>query len=270
LDALNRGLALHPNYAGLRNLKAHVLSTLWRADARYVGQAEAYFRFCADAAPTDFRPIEELAHIYLRTERVDKVWLLLSAFVHETPPATIEAQYAASPETTIAAFRHLRSYRRFREFSPITPYLDDLATLGVFSTAEQRRLLTWKLGLAYARMYGHVLEGPRSEMAYLDEFAEQKEAIGGLFVEFVSDVAASITEGENESKIRLMSVVAISIPELALVETSRQLGFVAGVLSFPINQADPPIPPDLAEWQSRLLTQVLEAANRQLRLLREA
>jgi hypothetical protein len=34
-------------------------------------------------------------------------------------------------------------------------------------------------------MYGHVLEGPRSEMAYLDEFAEQKEAIGGLFVEFV-------------------------------------------------------------------------------------
>lgn len=269
LSALDRGLALHPNYAGLRDLKAHILSRSWRHDSRYVGQAEAYFRFCADAAPKDFRPIEEIAHIYFGSGRGDKVWPLLIGFIGETPPPSVEAKYLADPESTISAFRHLRSYKRFRDFSPIEPYLDHLESLGVSSSVEQRRVLIWQLGLAYARMYDWILDAPRTEDAFLEGYAVQKERVGKAFTDFVRELAASITEASRETKVKFMSVVAVGVPELALVETSRQVGFAAGVLSFPINQADPPTPPDLGEWQKRLLTEVLSATNGELKLLRE-
>jgi tetratricopeptide (TPR) repeat protein len=269
LDTLDRGLALHPNYSGLRDLKAHILSTAWRADAHYVGQAEAYFRFCADAAPKDFRPIEEIAHIYLQSGREDKVWPLLTAFIGETPPASVEAEYLAEPEAMILAFRHLRSYKRFRDFSPIEPYLDQLESLGVSSPVEQRRVLIWQLGLAYGRMYGWILDAPRTEDVFLEGYAAQKERVGKAFTDFIRELAASVRQEPREAKVKFMSVVAVGVPELALVETSRQLGFAAGVLSFPINQADPPTPPDLGEWQKRLLTEVLTATNGELKLLRE-
>jgi tetratricopeptide (TPR) repeat protein len=266
LEALERGLAHHPNHQGLRHLKAHVLSKLWRADLRHVGPAEAYFRFCADAAPADFRPIEELASIYVQTNRTTEAWRLLVAFAEEAPPPVIRDVFTNDPAGVISSFRYLQAYRRFREFSPITPQLDELAAHGVESSPQLRRELTWRLALAYTTAYGALLDAPRTDEAFLATFATQKETIGRVFVWFVAELARERVASTREAKATLLTIVLMEIPEVALRETSRQLGFIAGVLSFPINSDDPPTPADLGVWQRSLFDELLRIAYEAMKL----
>lgn len=269
LEALERGLAHHPNHEGLRHLKAHVLSKLWRADLRQVGQAEAYFRFCADAAPADFRPIEELASIYVQTSRMTEAWRVLVSFAEEEPPPVVRDAFISDPEGVIASFRYLRAYRRFREFRPITPLLDELAGHGLAASTQQRRGLTWHLGLAYTRAYCALVDAPRTDEAFLAAFVTQKEAIGRVFGEFVMEVAAECADSSREAQATLL-IALTRIPEIALRETSRQVGFIAGVLAFPTNVEDPPTPPDLAEWLRRLFDELVELAYHAMKLGRNA
>ncbi len=270
LQVLGRGLTQFPNNRFMLDLKAHLLDRHWQDDAALRLEAERYFRFRMDLAPDDFRPVASLALILATLGDVERAWDLVADYLRE--PDTVAALRSLGPlnRERIHALHFFRSYKRFRAHTSTDDYVQLVANAGLDLTESQRARLSAALFEPYA--------------AAREEFEEQETRDGEAFTRLVdrhvprvrravSSWAESISEEiivpPRERQAAAITAMVLSCPRIALVECSRQTGFVAGILSFDCDAATVDMPESLTNIESAMLSEVLNALNRRTKLFRE-
>ena len=267
LRVLGRALGHFPSNVRLLDMKAHLLAEHWRLHADLQREAERFFRFRAELAPSDYRPIESLARLYIRTDRVDDAWMLLDEYLGDPTASESLRQLAPLDDERLKALRYARSYRKFHAQHRIDEYVDGLRTNGVAVTDEHGRRLSWAFLVAFA-------DGWRDADAIADRtvknFVGLSERhvprIRAALAEWAESVSLDLIVPPREEQARVLTNLLLVCPQIALLECSRQTGFLGGYFSFDIDGATVPIPDAVTRIESAAIGDLVQALNRRTKL----
>lgn len=270
LRTLTKALAQFPNNHYMLNLKAHLLDAHWAEDQALTGEAERFFHFRLELSPNDFRAAESLGRIYVRLDRNDDAWDILSAFFGDA--SSIAALRALRPldDETFRMLRYRRPYQRFRQFTALDEYVEGLRANGLQLTPDQVHQLDW----AFMEPFVHgrrEAEETRTRdasafTALCERHAPRIRAAISLWAESIS---TNILAPPMDAQVTAMTAMAVSCPMIALKECSRQTGFFAGLFSFAFDAQTMGTPDAVTSIPREVVRDVIAALNRRTKLLRE-
>jgi tetratricopeptide (TPR) repeat protein len=270
LRVLGRALGHFPSNVRLLDLKAHLLSEHWQLHADLQREAEAFFRFRAELAPTDYRPIESLARLYVGTDRVDAAWALVDDYLGDPTASLSLRELAPLDDERLKTLGYVRSYRKFREQHGIDEYVEGLRTNGAAITDEQGRRLSWAFLVAFAggwRDADSITERDVTNFTSLSE--RHAPRIRAALAEWAESVSLDLLAPPQEQQIRAFTNLVLICPQIALLECSRQTGFLGGYFWFAIDGDTVPIPEAVTRIHSDAISDLVEALNRRTKLFPE-
>ena len=270
LRVLSRALGHFPSNMRLLDMKAHLLSEYWQLHTDLRREAEAFFRFRAELAPSDYRPIESLARILIQTQRVDDAWALLDDHVGD-PNATLSLRKLAPlDELRLRKFRYVRSYRGFRSRHPIEEYIEALRINGVVITDEQGRRLSWAFLMSFADGWQDADAITDRDVANYTSLSErQAPRIQAALAEWAESVSLELLAPPREQQAQVLTILLLVCPRIALLECSRQTGYLGGYFSFGIDRQTVPIPEAVTRIESNMIMDLLYALNRRTKMFPE-
>ena len=270
LRTLTRALAQFPNNHYMLNLKAHLLDAHWADDKALTVEAERFFRFRMELAPEDFRPIESLGRMYVRLNREGDAWEVLAAFVGDA--ASIAALRALRPldDDTFTMLRYRRPYQRFRQFHPLDEYVEGLRANGLELTADQIRQLHWAFMDPFVQGRREA-EGvlTRDASAFAELCKHHAPRIRAAISKWAESISTEILAPPLDAQARAMTAMSLSCPLIALLECSRETGFLAGLFSFLLDVQTMATPDAVTSMPRAVIGDVIAALNRRTKLLRE-
>ena len=274
LDALRLladALGHIPNHAGLLDLKAQILSEVWRNDAALLREAQRFFSYRAEVSPDDFRPVEALGRIYLATDRSAELSGLLKRFSHDTWPVTLIESIGGMSQDLLTALRHVDAYKRFRQHHSIDDYAQ-LFSSDVYSlTHRDREALYWSFAQSFGLAFQQLYEAdPRDEAAYYVAFESQLQRVRVAMIQWVRYVASNFSEPSQSDRLSIMSTLISACAWTAFLEASRSVGFLSGFFGLPIDPATAPLPTGLDTFASDVAVEAMLAVNETLKLFRDA
>jgi len=270
LRVLERALAQFPSNERLLDMKAHLLSKHWDTHPDLQREAEKFFLFRAELAPDDFRPIEALGRIYLATGRVEKTWELINGYLGDN--AAVEALRALGDldGERLEALRYARSYRRFRDQKSIDEYVTALRENGISITDEQARQLYWAFLEPFAAGWAEANAlTTRDEEAYIAVAEHNAPRIRTALGRWCESVSLELLPPPQALQVETLATLVHVCPQMALLECSRQTGFLAGVFSFDIDPTNVKIPNAVIEIAGDAIGDVLIALNRRTKIFPE-
>lgn len=270
LRVLERALAQFPSNERLLDLKAHLLSEHWNTHPDLQREAENFFLFRAELSPTDFRPIESLGRVYLATGRDDDTWKLLEQYLGDHNAIIALRALGNLDVDRLKALRFARTYRRFREQKPLDDYIAGFLDNGLVITDGQTAQLYWAFLDPFASGYmeanGLVARDEKSYTLLAEHHATRIRAALSRWCESVS---LQLLAPPQEAQVKALTILLHVCPQIALIECSRETGFLAGFLSFTIDPATVPIPDTVIALPKATFEDVLMALNRRTKLFRE-
>ncbi|QYU67935.1 tetratricopeptide repeat protein [Leptolyngbya sp. 15MV] len=231
LECVNRGLELLPGQLGLLNLKASILSDLWRKDGQRIEQAIEYFVFLHELGPATYPATEELAQLYFSQGNADKAVKLLQAN-YDIPLEDLDTAIQAVGEydlgSVLSAFKHIVVYARYRDGYPIEAYFEPIVKQGIRITDET---------IAHASIGASVMFGMAYEKLLRTDPSKRKTALEELYAPALEHFKHVILEIYKEIRSKLKSPTVEQLFELKLLVTKYatmewtcQLGWIAGKL----------------------------------------
>lgn len=228
LASINEGLKSDPSHEHLLNLKADVLSRLWRHNNLRIPEAEAFFRFRHEANSEDARVLLELGEIASVQRQEVAARRYLSTAIgqlsgQEQPLTPQELGTLFELEEILSFARELDHYLAFRRTRP-------LATFGPLFEGHDYgfRYLWLLLGLSFHRLLS--FDGDLSSPPELVRFLG---AVRQHTAQAISR-AASLTAREHavlnvEEKTKILSVLLVALPEVGFYEGCWVSGYVPAV-----------------------------------------
>ncbi|MBM4034042.1 MAG: tetratricopeptide repeat protein [Planctomycetes bacterium] len=274
LAEIEAGLGIAPDHRGLLDLKARVLSRLWRREPGFAQQALEFFEFRTEAFPEDSESAGELARLYASTGQQQQLFRILAKYLECEQDQVAEATrlMAESLDQIITAVGVVPAYKRFRESSPISHYLETMPKEGIHPEADFEAVMfcvcAVPFGIGYATLVGIPLP-------------EREKALGGVCLSIFQSLRQSmprlaeklVTADElltKEQRINAMASVVAGWPYIALMEYSRQTGFLCGVLGLNDRQLKDQFGIlDLGAFPKTIALAVVPGLNRKLKLFKE-
>lgn len=278
IDVVERGLEIVPDYRALLNLKADILSKAWREDVARIDQARHYFTRLSEVAPDELRIKEELAAIALASGD--------SAPLHHLVNETIDTRFRSATEHLKSAeinldqlgtgwLQYIPMYERYRSSSsPINELLKSLTLNGVRIDDQMVEQLVVQLATSFGIACDAVARLPASERSVEVLRAASshcRDYVTRALRALVHGVAATLSAKDVDVLSEQLTVLIMHLPDLGLVEVSRQIGYISGKLNIPREVVDESMNDwtDITTWHAGLIQDILEWTNEIVKFAKE-
>lgn len=271
IEALNKveaGLTYASSHQGLLELKASILSELWRKDRKYASLACRYFQFLLEYTSGASQIVHELIELSLVMNKEEQGWMYIEQFYHNQKVSEILKGYGYSLSTAKNAVKYYHIYRSFRDIKPIEQYDTEFGSNVIF---KQPSVIS-SMDLLFNVIFGMgctVLERRKIEAHHIKKMVVH---IGRELAEKIPYLCRSVEiESEDQNfKIELLTQVCVDFPLLGLLESSRQTGYIGGYYGIPNAELDHYIIDDeITTLQTNIVSQSFLEMNRRLHLFLE-
>lgn len=231
LESTNHGLDLLPGQLGLLNLKASILSKLWRQDAQYIAPSIEFFAFLHELGTATYPATTELAQLYFTQGNADKAVGLLQAN-YEIPLENLDAAIQAigrfDLNSVLLSFKHLALYTRYRQGSSIEAYFEPITKQGIHVSDEILGRASIGASVLFALFYEKLL---RTEAHDRRSALESLQSAGlehfmQIILDIYKELRGQVESPDSQQAFALKSVVV----KYAMMEWTFQLGWIAGKL----------------------------------------
>jgi tetratricopeptide (TPR) repeat protein len=272
LKQANLGLDTAPDHSALLALKAAILSTLWREDDRLADEARAFFEYRLQVFSDDRDSIIELVRIYAALGDSEKAWGLLKKHTNLSKNSVVPvlASLNHALDECLLAVRHFDIYRKYRKLSPVADYERLLYQSGLPMSDLLRTHIFIACAIPFACAY-EMLQTPQGKLNIFDD--ARTIIFGALSNSFPVLSPLTITAPEKlstQERIEKLSKLLVAWPDIALMEASRQIGFLASQFNIPEKQVLALMERGaLQEWWNEVMGSTLIETNRHLKLLKD-
>jgi tetratricopeptide (TPR) repeat protein len=229
LKLVETSLLNKPDEVHLLGQKAKLLRKLWRRDATYEDKALNYFKFRAAALPHDHWTVIELIDLFAKRGVPDEAWQYLDLNFDCAP--YLASQYGKRANLTLQdfkeGFRHDVLYMHYRSVIRLEDHFITFQNQGLF---PDRRILPI-LDLLLMIPFGYTFEQMRAtkgESNVLKAFGITWKYMQQIFPIFSANWLGQQKPTEKSDQISMVSLAMILLPEIALAEASRHIGFIGG------------------------------------------
>lgn len=242
LESVEIGLINFPDEQSLLELKSFILSNLWQTESTYLERAIEFFEMRAYSNLGDYRPFVQLAQIHLtRSKSEDALECIKNAVNILSPMQAIDCDnlnlLELPIEDLIEAIYHISIYERFRSTSPVSiPYLFEnldkiLASIYQFSWICFLVSFNNLFHFFLKEVEGKPEKGDEIEVAssLLEAFKKCHINASRDIIKIASAIGVLYSNQPQNFKIQVMTSLMLALPEVALVESSRQIGYLVGV-----------------------------------------
>lgn len=240
-------LEQHPTNVSLTRAQLNLYGDLWRTASTRLQESIEQFAIHLEKWPLDYSVRAELVRAHAAGGEMDKAWrVLLDSFealdlgnvVAKTMTSDIEA-IGISIEDCITAFKFLPQYAEFRRESPANESLAVQVYIGASKsrpaelTDPERivhRLGAIPFGLAY-NFLSNLASAPDSEL-YTQLDILLREPIKQTLILLTRYFSREVDEVRHDTELlsAALTDMMLMLSYAALIELSRQLGWLVGVL----------------------------------------
>lgn len=240
LTWVNKGLRHRPGHLGLREMKAAILSDLWKNDRRRINEATEFFKFLIDLSPLDYSSRQQLAELYHAQGRSDEAWgVLQETFsILDMQADTLLRLSGFSVEQCSRALRFLPFYKAFRDRSPVAAYWDVSDPMFGIDQAPARNpefedamfvLAAIPFGLGYAELEAVPVEARDGDLL-ASFFNTIRSGLQTCIPKAACKLVTDTPEGADVHTIaQRLSELLVFLPLVALREFSRQRGWICSM-----------------------------------------
>ncbi len=276
LDRVNSGLAVAPSHYGLLNLKSLILSKLWREDHKFVSEAISFFKFRMELFGEDYDTFVELANLYKNMGQSALVRDLVKSYVDldMVDPLTYLEYSNHDLDNLLSSLRYFSAYKTFRKSETISEYRGLMEKQGISSDDDFENALF----IVFSIPFGLVCDvyanlSPPERVGVIEEtknilFDSLKISFPRLSVKLLKTINLNIPEQTSDGLSRIMVVWS----DIALLEFSRQLGFIGGYFGLSVQELDKTIANQggrLGNWQIEIMNDTLFEINKHLKIFKE-
>lgn len=273
--SVESGLVNFPDEPSLLDLKSYILKKLWKTESYYFEQAKDFFEMRAYSSPNNHHLFIELAQIHKTNNDLENALECVTNAINIlSPMQAIDNEILTllkfSVEELIDPIIHVSIYERFRYSSPVMiPYLfEDLDEILICIYK-----LSWICFLVSFNDLSHVFlenikdkyeQNSEIEGIVLEIFERSYLSISRDIVTITNVIGILYSNQPQQCKVQIMTSLMLALPEVALVESSRQIGYLTGLYK---------ISPEILEkvqllvevlvktWFNRLSVEILQAIN---------
>jgi len=260
----------------LLNLKAWILSKLWRKDVQFLDDALAFFRFRIELSRNDYDSLFELLHLYKMSGQSELIWLLVEDYF-DLGPLHLSAHFRLTSHTLdefILSCRYLLTYKEFRKaLSPIQEYSKVLHSRGILSDKEFEQAMFVVCGIPFGLACDILANASKETMN--DAIGNMRtlilDSLSTSLPRIASKLSKSIKLNTTDEIAEGLSLILVTWPEIALIEFSRQAGYIGGIFGASKDDLDKIVVQgeQLGEWQKKMLTETFLEINNQLKIFKE-
>jgi tetratricopeptide (TPR) repeat protein len=276
LRQIEIGLTYVPSNSGFLDLKARILAKLWRESVQHQEQALAFFQFRLELSPSDYDSFVEIAQIYNAIGQESRAWDAIAERVKLSPSefSAFRTLTLHTLEEYLAGLRYFDLYKGFREHNPISEHTRFLLLQQI--VADDDFEVAFFLAAAVPFGLGCEL------LARLPENKRKKvlpklhnlilDTLEVSIPRLATKLLRAINHETMEQKVDGFSRVLVACPWLALVEFSRQAGWIGSIFKIPIQEADKAIQikgKRLGKWQAKIAGDSLIEINKVLKIFKE-
>ena len=282
-NELEDGLKIAPDNKYILNLKAQILSQLWRIDRNYLFRAAEFYESRIRMDETELQSIRELALIYHELGQNDKfletALKLINSFAKLSYPLSKEdLEIMNTPIISILdLINNIYMYHRYRESKPLIEYIN---FFDKEFTHELDKIFWLYFGFILAKTCNLIKESNDWDEISWSRISEQNAL---LFIEFLPTITKRICNRycncSKEKRMDIMSEAIVNLPYITLLETSREVGYLAGYYGryYGVNSEeiddridDGEADSDIRGWYNDIIEIAVCNANYELNILKEA
>jgi tetratricopeptide (TPR) repeat protein len=218
----------------LGRLGCDILSRLWRGDPAYIAKAEEFFRLRIDPTERNYRAVIEVLDLLSATDREDEAWRTLGEFLdlEELSIQRISQRIPLSIGDLTDSFASMDYYRNFRSASSLVDYARMLDDLGLHPHGDVPEILFHLLLPCYFKM-GLALSNSESKIETdneLNSIIEIYQSVSRTFAAFGGALLAPTAPESSDRKIEMVAKGALAGLDIPLIEVSRLLGYLFGII----------------------------------------
>lgn len=266
LDAVDNGLTSHPEQTRLLDLKARILSALWRKEPSTRSGAKEFFLFRLEAVPLEIPSLIELAELSASDPCSGEVWTYLTrAFnASERSNQLTPSDLKGLTESTraLALTHHLQGYCKYRRARPLQPVQDP----SVRNDSYGLRYLWVVFGLAYTDLLQKAPSKDSSVGEIVSFYRDIRCAVQHAIHVIAARLANEHQSADTATKIAIMSSSLVALAEAAFYESTWLWGYLTaanGVAEDIFTEANEQFiqQNDLSPFRTEVLDAVLRPLN---------
>jgi tetratricopeptide (TPR) repeat protein len=228
LASADDGLRSDPSHQRLLDLKAGLLSELWRRDSFHVTGAREFFRFRVKADPCDVRSLIELTDLTAldgdHPGAYQHIRRIIEHLHPQARPLTVDELEKSFTLDDLRFFsRNVGEYLTYRKRRPVEAFEE------LFSEGDHGSRYLWLvLGLSYMRV--HSFEGDLGLEDDLTRFFGWVRESTSAAISKVSELTAKeYVEASVETKTKILSLLLISLAEVGFYEGCWLSGYIPSI-----------------------------------------
>ena len=276
LEPVNAGLAVMPSHHGLLNLKAKILSKLWREDPQFISVAISFFQFRMELFFDDYDALVELANLYNTTGQEALLQNLLKSYTDfdVVNPLTYLEYTNHDLDDFLTSLRYLSAYKTFRESQTIPEYKALMEKQGISyeDNFESTTFIVFSIPFGLVCDLFVNLTPPKRvkaiEKAQNILFDSLKTSFARLSIRLLKTIKLDTPDQTADGLSRTM----VGWSGIALLEFSRQLGFIGGYFGLTAKELDGALENQgekLGNWQVEVMNDTLFEINKHLKIFHE-
>ena len=276
LKHVNNGLSIVPSHYGLLKLKSTTLAKLWREDNQFIEEAVAFFKFRLELSKEDYNSLVELVHLFKVAGQEDLAWKSLADFLN-LDAVNLSTHFELtghSIDDLLVSFRYFPAYRVFRKHSKIQDYPKLLENVNVSLNDNLEDALFIVCSIPFGLACDVISQLPINKRG--EGIGKIKEDILTSFKKSLPQIAAksikSIKRDTTGNMADGFTTVLMGWPDIALMEFSRQAGYIGSTFGVPLAELDKIIikqGQNLGQWQFEILNETLFQVNKKLQIFKE-
>jgi tetratricopeptide (TPR) repeat protein len=274
LKEVDSGLAIVPHHLGLLNLKAVILSKLWKEDSQFIEKAISFFRFRVELSHKDYDSIAELVRLYSATRQEELVWSTLKSYIDlgggEFLPYV--RLTGLSLEDYLESFKYFPAYKNFRQSSLLSDYTGLLNEQQISPDDDLENAMLIVCAIPFGLACDILAKLPQEQRYEAIEQIQStilnslRSSLPRLATKLLNGVQVAEIDQFADRLSRLLLVWA----DIALVEFSRQLGFVSAIFGVTAEKLENATTGEvLGSWQMEVISDTLIEINKQLKVFKE-
>lgn len=275
LERVNAGLAIVPSHYGLLSLKAMILSRLWREDPQFIDVALAFFQFRIELSRDDYESLAELARLYNATGQEVLLRDLLESYIDigSINPLSYVKLTNHDFDDFLTSLKYFSAYRTFRESQTVSEYIALMKEHGILCDDDFENAVFVVCSIPFGLvcdLFANLSQTERVETlekAYNILFDSLKASFPRLSARLLQTIKLDTPDQIADGLSRIMVV----LPDIPLLEFSRQLGYIAAIFGMSAKDLDRSIAGQgkkLSSWQKEIMIDSLSEINDQLKIFK--
>lgn len=281
LKEVGNGLQISPDDISLLDLKAKILSKLWRVDKRFLQEAESFLKFKIETDVHDFRSLLELSLIDKAQDNeedaLQKILKIVNKFADEgESKINTDAirKLGFSFDDIFTLIHNINFYFAYRDSSPV---LHCLAYFECPKIMHEVKGLFWLIyGINFTKIVKFITElnqkaNTTNRLSPKKIFTISRKTIEESLPLTAKIVASNYCNSSHEVKVDIMSKIRLKLPDVTLAELCREVGYLLGVYNFEQKELDSMnyVDVDLDQWLLSLEITTVKVVSNELKLLEE-